>query len=76
MYASLQNKFHHKLLLQIFIEVQNISYQKYHISYVFVKLINDSLFFFKACFCYFHQIFMFSLDDSPSKAMKNAFYLI
>ena len=31
---------------------------------------------FKACVCYFHQIFIFSPNDSPSKTMKNAFYFI
>ena len=31
---------------------------------------------FKACVHYFHQIFIFSSNDSPSKAMKNAFYFI
>ena len=31
---------------------------------------------FKACVCYFHQIFIFSPNDSPSKTMKNAFYVI
>ena len=30
----------------------------------------------KACVCYFHQIFIFSPNDSPSKTMKNAFYFI
>ena len=28
---------------------------------------------FKACVRYFHQIFIFSRNDSPSKTMKNAF---
>ena len=28
----------------------------------------------KACFCHFHQIFILSPNDSPSKTMKNAFY--
>ena len=27
----------------------------------------------KACVLYFHQIFIFSPNDSPSKTMKNAF---
>ena len=31
---------------------------------------------FKACVSYFHQIFIFSLNDSPSKTMKNACYFI
>ena len=31
---------------------------------------------FKACVHYFHQIFVFSPNDSPSKTMKNAFYFI
>ena len=31
---------------------------------------------FKACVCYFYQIFIFSPNDSPSKTMKNAFYFI
>ena len=31
---------------------------------------------FKGCVCYFHQIFIFSSNDSPSKTMKNAFYFI
>ena len=31
---------------------------------------------FKACVRYFHQIFIFSPNDSPSKTMKNAFYFI
>ena len=30
----------------------------------------------KACVRYFHQIFIFSPNDSPSKTMKNALYLI
>ena len=30
----------------------------------------------KACFRYFHHIFIFSTNDSPSKTMKNAFYFI
>ena len=30
----------------------------------------------KACVRYFHQIFIFSPNDSPSKTMKNAFYFI
>ena len=30
----------------------------------------------KACVCYFHQIFIYSLNDSPSKTMKNTFYFI
>ena len=29
-----------------------------------------------ACVCYFHQFFIFSTNDSPSKTMKNAFYFI
>ena len=33
-------------------------------------------FTFKACVPYFRQIFIFSPNDSPSKAMKNAFYFI
>ena len=31
---------------------------------------------FKACVCYFHQIFIFSPNDSLSKTVKNAFYSI
>ena len=31
---------------------------------------------FKACVRYFHQIFVFSPNDSPSKTMKIAFYVI
>ena len=31
---------------------------------------------FKACVRYFHQIFIFLPNDSPSKTMKNAFYFI
>ena len=31
---------------------------------------------FKACVRYFHQIFIFSPSDSPSKTMKNSFYFI
>ena len=31
---------------------------------------------FKACVCYFHQIFIFPPNDSPSKTMKNAFCFI
>ena len=34
------------------------------------------LFIIKACARYFHQIFIFSPKDSPSKTMKNAFYFI
>ena len=30
----------------------------------------------KACVRYFHQIFIFSPNDSPSKTMKKAFYFI
>ena len=30
----------------------------------------------KACVSYFHQIFIFSPNDSPSKTMKNAFHFI
>ena len=30
----------------------------------------------KACIHYFHQIFIFSPNDSPSKAVKNVFYFI
>ena len=30
----------------------------------------------KACVRYFHQIFIFSPNDSHSKTMKNAFYFI
>ena len=30
----------------------------------------------KTCVRYFHQIFIFSPNDSPSKTMKNAFYFI
>ena len=30
----------------------------------------------KACVRYFHQIFIFSPNDSLSKTMKNAFYFI
>ena len=30
----------------------------------------------KACVRYFHQIFIFSPNSSPSKTMKNAFYFI
>ena len=30
----------------------------------------------KACVCYFYQIFIFSLNDSSSKTMKNVFYFI
>ena len=30
----------------------------------------------KACVCYFHQIFIFSPNDSPSKTMKNDFYFV
>ena len=31
---------------------------------------------FKAFVGYFHQMFIFSLNDSPSKTMKNVFYFI
>ena len=31
---------------------------------------------FKACVRYYHQIFIFPPNDSPSKTMKNAFYFI
>ena len=31
---------------------------------------------FKACVRYFHQIFIFSPNDSSSKTMKNTFYFI
>ena len=31
---------------------------------------------FKACVCYFHQIFIFSPNDSLSKTMKSGFYFI
>ena len=31
---------------------------------------------FKACVFYFHQIFIFSSNDSSLKTMKNAFYFI
>ena len=37
-----------------------------------VKLSN----FGKACGRYFHEIFIFLPNDSPSKTMKNAFYFI
>ena len=30
--------------------------------------------FFKACVCYFHQIFIFLPNDSPSKTMKNVLF--
>ena len=30
----------------------------------------------KACVPYFHQIFIFSPNGSPSKTIKNAFYFI
>ena len=30
---------------------------------------------FKACACYFHQIFVFLPNDSPSKTMKNAYFI-
>ena len=30
----------------------------------------------KACVRYFHQVFIFAPNDSSSKTMKNAFYLI
>ena len=29
---------------------------------------------FKACVCFFCQIFIFSPNDTPSKTVKNAFY--
>ena len=32
--------------------------------------------FVKACVRYFHQIYTFSPNDSPSETMKNAFYFI
>ena len=31
---------------------------------------------FKACVCYFSSIFIFTLNDSPLKTIKNAFYFI
>ena len=31
---------------------------------------------FTACICYFHQISIFSPNDSPSKNRENAFYFI
>ena len=30
---------------------------------------------FKACVHYFHQIFIFLTNDSPSKTMKNAYFI-
>ena len=30
----------------------------------------------KACVCYFHQIFIYLPNDSPSKTIKNTFYFI
>ena len=30
---------------------------------------------FKACVCYFYQIFILSSDDCPSKTIKNVFIL-
>ena len=34
------------------------------------------LWFIKACVLYFHQVFIFSPNESPSKTMKNAIYFI
>ena len=34
----------------------------------------EDIIIFKACVCYFYQIFTFSPNDSPSKTMKNTFH--
>ena len=52
---------------------------KFHKSNRRVTLRNNDdhkLPYVKACVRYFHQIFIFSPNDSPSKTMKNAFYFI
>ena len=48
---------------------------RYHWSHAQNEL-NVSIADFKARARYFHQIFIFSPNDSPSKTMKNAFYFI
>ena len=44
--------------------------------YSYLVIITDITASIKACVRYFHQIFIFSPNDSPSKTMKNVFYLI
>ena len=41
-----------------------------------IASVKRSFYSFKACARYFHQIFIFSPNNSPSKTMKNAFYFI
>ena len=48
----------------------------YFFSFLIIKNNHKNILFFKACVCYFHQIFIFSPNDYPSKTMKNAFYFI
>ena len=48
-------------------------------SLTLIPTLNSSLtsaYVLKACVRYFHQIFIFSPNHSPSKPMKNAFYFI
>ena len=43
---------------------------------IFNRICGIDSFSIKVCICYFYQISIFSPNDSPSKTMKNAFYLI
>ena len=42
----------------------------------YIKTVKQCAWAFKACVCYFYQIFIFSPNDSLSKTTKNAFYFI
>ena len=43
---------------------------------VYTTTLLVALSYFKACVCYFYQIFIFSPNDSTSKTIKNVFYFI
>ena len=43
---------------------------------LFERYMDNTLRTIKACVCYFISNFYFSLNDSPSKTIKNVFYFI
>ena len=53
-----------------------LTMDKVSMSYLFSRSKYETKCVIKACARYFYQIFIFSPNDSSSKTMKNAFYII
>ena len=64
------------LVLILLKQTQNFVPVHYNADHSYLLVNKKGIFKFKACVHYFHHIFIFSPNDSPSKTLKNAFYFI